>query len=130
MAGAGDAAYLTWEWYAAASSSWCDVGYFSCSTVRNSAWAHVGPVPTAVVGVVGFLVLLGLAGMALRGRERLGPWTTDQWLLAFAAVGALIGVGLTIIEVFAIHAICLLCAFGFALDLGILGLAVMLQRGS
>jgi len=127
--GVVNAAYLTWQWYAAASASWCDLdAYFSCSKVRDSAWSAVGGVPTATVGVAGFAILLALAVLALRGMERLGPWSLDRWLLLFALAGAGVGAGLTVVEVFVIQAICILCVFGFALDLAILGLAVTLPR--
>jgi len=125
--GVVNAAYLTWQWHSAASASWCDLdAYFSCSRVRDSAWSAVGGVPTATVGVAGFAVLLGLAVLALRGTKRLGPWSLDRWLLVFAIGGAGVGAGLTVVEVFVIQAICVLCVFGFALDLAILGLAATL----
>lgn len=128
--GVVDSAYLTYEWYAAESASWCDIGsYFSCTRVRESPFSAVGGVPTAMVGVLGFGVLAALAGLALRGTPIWGPWTVDRWLLAFAALGAAIGVGLTLIEVFVIEAICLLCVVGFVLDLAILGLVVRLPAG-
>jgi len=133
LAGFGvlNAAYLMWQWYAAASDSWCDLdAYFSCTKVRDSPWSAIGGIPTATVGLAGFAVLVGLAGLALRGTERLGPWSLDRWLLLFALAGAAVGAGLTVVEVFVIQAICVLCVFGFALDLAILGLAVTLPGAS
>ena len=55
--GVVDAAYLTWEWYAAPSASFCDLNsYWSCSEVRNSPFASIGGVvPTSVIGLGGFL---------------------------------------------------------------------------
>ena len=74
--GTADAAYLTYEWYAAAGASWCDVSeYFSCTKVRESPWSAVGGIPTATVGLVGFLVLLGLAVLALRGHGAIWRWS-------------------------------------------------------
>ena len=128
-AGSAVSGYLTWQWYQESTADWCDVNsYFSCSRVRDSPYAHIGPVPTAAVGLAGFLVLLALAVIVLRGVNRLGPWPPERWLLAFAIVGALIGATLTVVEVLVIEAVCILCAIGFALDLGILGLAVLLVR--
>lgn len=119
--------YLAWQWYAAASAPWCDIDpYLSCSKVRESPYAAVAGIPTAWVGVLGFAILLALAVLSLRGAETLGPWTTDRWLLLFASLGAAIGVGLTLIEIFVIEAICILCVLGFALDLGILGMVAIL----
>ena len=125
--GAVDAGYLVYEWYA--PSGWCDLNdVFSCSKVRESVWSAVAGIPTATVGLVGFSVLLALAVLALRGTERIGPWTTFRWLLVFAIIGAGVGFGLTLVEIFAIHAVCILCALGFGLDLAVLGLAVTLPR--
>lgn len=116
--------YLAWQWYASESASWCDLtSYFNCTKVRDSPWAAVAGVPTAFVGVAGFGILLALALIALRGVERIGRWSVDGWLLAFAVPGGLMGLGLTFIEIFVIQAICILCVIGFALDLGVLGIA-------
>ncbi len=129
VAGAGVSAFLTWQWYTGGASGLCDVSnYFSCSTVRESPYASFDGVPTATIGLAGFVVLAFLSVAALRGVDRLGPWSVDAWLLGFAGLGALVGMGLTLIEVFVIDAVCVFCAAGFALDLGILGLAVVLRR--
>ena len=128
--GVVDAAYLTWEWYAAPSASFCDLNsYWSCSEVRNSPFASIGGVvPTSVIGLGGFLLLLFVAVLGLRGGERLWRWTLDAWLLLLALAGAGIGIGLTLLEVFVIYAVCLLCLIGFLLDLGILAAAIVLYR--
>ena len=129
IAGAADAAYLTWEWYVAQGASWCDVNsFFSCSRVRESSFASLAGVPTAMIGVIGFLAILVVSTLLLLGRVRLGPFDLDRWLGVLASIGAAIGLGLTVIEVFVIQAVCLLCAVGFALDLGILGLALAIRR--
>ncbi len=128
-AGAAVAAYLMWQWYAAVDSPWCSPNeFFNCDTVRKSAYAAVAGVPTATVGLGGFLILLALSVLGLMGWERLGLLSLDALLLAFASLGAAVGFILTLIEVFVIHAVCILCAAGFALDLGILGVAVVLRR--
>ena len=128
-AGAVVAAYLTYEWYVAFSSPFCDItSYFNCTKVGRSPFAAIGDVPTAVIGLAGFLILLGLSILAFRGVERIGPWSTDAWILLFAVVGSLVGLGLTFIEIFVIEAVCVLCTAGFALDLGILATAWSLRR--
>src|SRR3972149_4202512 len=59
--GVADAGYLTYQWYEAADSTWCDLdSYWSCSAVRESPWASVAGIPTAVVGVAGFGILLAV----------------------------------------------------------------------
>ncbi len=129
VAGALVAAYLTYEWYVAFGSSFCDINsYFSCRTVGGSVFGSFAGVPTATVGLGGFLILFVLAVLALRGRNRVGPWSIDAWILGFAGLGAAIGLGLTFIEIFVIEAVCILCATGFALDLGVLAVALSLRR--
>ncbi len=132
VVGVADSAYLVWEWYATPlGPQVCDINnYFSCSTVRDSVWASFYGIPTAWIGFLGFVVLLALFLLAFRGMDRLGPWTVDTWLVGFAAIGALVGLVLSYLEVFEIHAICLFCVAGFALDLGVLALAVILRRRS
>lgn len=128
-AGAVVAAYLTYEKFVSFSSSFCDINdYFSCSAVGASSFSAIGGMPTATIGLAGFLVLLALSLVAFRGRDRIGPWSVDTWILLFALVGSLIGLGLTFIEVLVIHAVCILCALGFALDLGILATSAVLHR--
>lgn len=120
--GAAVSAYLAWQWYASANAAWCDISsYFSCSRVRESPYASVAGAPTAWMGVGGFAALLLLAALALSEREVLGPWTVERWILRLSLLGAAIGVLLTILEVFVIQAICILCVLGFALDLAVLG---------
>jgi len=129
--GIATSAYLTWQWYEAANRTWCDLdAFFSCTKVRESPFSAVAGLPTAFVGVAGFGILLAFSVSALRGIERVGPFTTTRWLWIFASVGALVGIGLTFIEIFVIQAICLLCAIGFALDLGILAVLLVLPRGA
>ena len=123
--------YLTYQWYDAASSTWCDVSsYFSCTKVRESPYAAIGGIPTATVGIVGFAILLALSVFGLRGRPTLGPWLTDHWLVGFAAVGVGVGTGLTLIEILVIQAICILCIVAFMLGLGIFAAALNLARRS
>jgi len=123
-AGTAVAAYLVWYYYN--PSPWCTFSPgWDCKAVRDSIFSNVGGVPTALLGVAGFAIMLALAVLPFRGVETIGPWTTDRWLLVFAILGALIGLGLTIIEIFVIQSICVLCLAGWLLDLGILGVAVL-----
>jgi len=120
--GIADSVYLTWQWYEHASQSWCDVDpFWSCTKVRESPFAAVAGIPTANLGTGGFAILLLLGALGLRGVERIGPLSLDRWLLVFAISGALIGAGLTVVEVFVIGALCVLCALAFLIDLVVLG---------
>jgi uncharacterized membrane protein len=129
VAGIADSAYLVWEKYAGAASQVCDINpFFNCTVVQTSPYSSFLGIPTALVGLLGFLILLILFILAFRGTERLGPWPIDLWLLIFATLGALVGLGLSYLEVFVIQAICLFCVAGFGLDLGSLAIAAVLRR--
>jgi len=129
--GIADSTYLTWQWYEAASATWCDLdAFFSCTKVRESPWAAVAGIPTATVGVAGFAILLGLSGAALRGRVTLGPWPTERWLIAFAGIGVAFGAALTVVEVVVVQAVCILCAFAFGLGVVVFGATFPLARES
>ena len=128
-AGVGVSALLTWQWFTGGGSSACDItNFFSCTAVRESPYASFAGIPTASVGLAGFVILLALSMAGFRGVESLGPWSVDAWLLLFAVLGALAGLALSLVEVFVIDAVCVFCASGFALDLGVLAVAVSLRR--
>ncbi len=128
-AGAAVSAFLTVQFYTGLGSGMCTVNVFwNCETVRQSPWSSFAGIPTAAAGLGGFVILLALALMALRGVDRLGPLSADTWLLGFAVLGALIGLVLTLIEIFLIQAVCIFCASGFVLDLGVLAIAVAVWR--
>src|SRR3989442_14146374 len=102
--------------YEEVNSTWCELNsYFSCSRVRESPFAHIGPIPTAAVGLAGFVILLALAAMSLRGVERIWRWSPDRWLVGLAALGASLGAGLTAGAVFLLHAACIPGGAQFAL---------------
>lgn len=129
LAGLADSAYLTWLKLTGTTTSVCNINSFiNCEVVQSSPYSSFLGIPTAALGLGGFLILVVLFALAFRGTERVGPWPADAWLLLFAILGALIGLGLTLLEVFVIQAICLFCIAGFALDLGILAIVLGLRR--
>ncbi len=84
----------------------CGIG--ECETVQASKWAKLGPVPVALIGLIGYVALLTLAFLGLQpGRRRSRP------IGAFLVLGAAIGFGfsawLTYLEAFVIHAWCQWC---------------------
>jgi uncharacterized membrane protein len=98
------AAYLTYEHYAGLKGLLClggHGGHSSCQTVQSSTWSRLAGIPVAVLGLVGYAVILG--SLAIRGE--LGR--------AIAFGTALIGFGfsayLTYREAHSIHAYCEWC---------------------
>jgi uncharacterized membrane protein len=99
-----DAVYLTYEHYNGLSGLLCiggHPGHSSCQTVQSSVYSKLAGVPVAVLGLIGYVVLL--ASLAVRGD--LGR--------AIGFMTALIGFGfsayLTYREIFTIKAICEWC---------------------
>ena len=119
------AGYTTYEHYSDFGTLLClggHHGHSSCQTVQSSAWSRLDGVPVAVLGLVGYFVLL--LSLAFRG----------DLPRAFAFCVALIGFGfsayLTYRELFTIKAICEWCV-GSAICMTILMIltAVRFLRG-
>jgi uncharacterized membrane protein len=98
------AGYTTYEHYNGFATLIClggHHGHSSCQTVQSSVWSELDGVPVAVLGLVGYFVLL--ASLAFRG----------ELPRAFAFLVALIGFGfsayLTYRELFTIKQICEWC---------------------
>jgi uncharacterized membrane protein len=99
--GLADAIYLTYVHYAGVKPA-CTAGQ-SCLKVQTSQWSHVGSVPVALIGLIGYVGIL----LSLLWRDR------EETRLATLGM-TLIGVGfsayLTYRELFSIHAVCEWCA--------------------
>jgi uncharacterized membrane protein len=76
-----------------------------CAKVEASVYSSIGPVPVALVGVVGSLVLLVASAHYLRTRSTI---SLNIWVLA-AVVGAAIELVLIAIQAFVIGAWCGWC---------------------
>ncbi len=100
VAGVGIAAYLTYVHYADVEA-FCVAGGGGCEKVQTSEYAELAGIPVAVLGLIGYLLIL--ASLLVRG---------DNGRLA-GAVLALSGFGfsayLTYRELFTIDAICQWC---------------------
>jgi uncharacterized membrane protein len=97
--GVGIAGYLTYVHYADVAPI-CNIAH-GCIKVQTSRWADLAGVPVAVLGLVGYVLILGaLVVDGERGRMA-------------AAMLTVVGFGfsayLTYREVFSIHAICQWC---------------------
>jgi uncharacterized membrane protein len=76
-----------------------------CAKVESSPYSNIGPIPVALVGVVGSLVLLIASAHYLRTRSTI---SLNIWAIA-AMVGAAIELVLIAIQAFAIGAWCGWC---------------------
>jgi uncharacterized membrane protein len=85
----------------------CLAGGTGCETVANSSYSHIAGIDVAVVGIVGYLLILGTAFFA-SDLARFAGFT-----LALGGFG--FSVYLTYLELFKIEAICQWCVFSAVL---------------
>lgn len=124
LAGLIVSGYLTWEALITPIGS-CPLvlsGFFGCSKVLSSSYSRIGGLPTATLGLGWFIIALGLTAGILRN-SKLVPA-----LLAWSLVGLAGVIPLVYIELFVIGAICPFCTAAHLLELGILGLALLLWK--
>jgi uncharacterized membrane protein len=99
LAGIAVAAYLTWS-HVGDGSLVCPVGG-GCETVQESEYAEIAGVPVALLGLVAYVVVLGLIA-----------WDTPLARLAAAALaltGLLFSGYLLVVQLFVIDAWCVWC---------------------
>lgn len=113
--GIGVSAYLLWV-RLAGSSALC-TGFGGCELVNASRYALVAGIPVSLIGLIGYLVILGLSLWKMRG----GPWMLSALVFGMALVGFLYSLYLTYLELFVILAVCPWCVASALLMTGILG---------
>jgi uncharacterized membrane protein len=105
----------------------CGTG--GCETVQLSPQARFLGVEVALIGIVGYAVLLLLALLALQPRFA-GPTWPSRLLPVLAGGAVLFTAYLTYLELFVIHAVCRWCVGSAVIILLIFGLAVRDLRRS
>ncbi len=98
LAGAAIAGYLTYTHYADTRIA-CPTG--GCETVQASAYALLGPLPVALIGLLAYLAILG--GLLLPRARR---WTV---VLATALTGAIFSAYLFGVQALELDAFCTWC---------------------
>ena len=99
VVGVAISGYLTWVHYADAEALCLASG--GCEKVQQSRYSELAGVPVAVLGLAGYLAILGT--LALRG-------DTGRLLTAFLAFGGVAFTAyLTYVELFEIEAVCQWC---------------------
>ena len=113
--------YLTIEHYSSSTTLACpDTGALNCLKVTTSEQSAILGIPVAVLGLVYFVVMLGLSLLWRSPRRdiRLGR-------LAFAAVGVLFVAWLVFAELFVLDAICLWCTAVHVLAIGVFAVTAL-----
>jgi uncharacterized membrane protein len=99
--GLGVAIYLTYVHYSGTKPA-CTAGA-SCIKVQTSQWSKLAGVPVALIGLIGYVGILG--SLLLPDREESRLITLGLTLIGFLFSGYL-----TYRELFSIHAVCEWCA--------------------
>lgn len=96
--------------YAKSKTAYCDIGEsFNCDIVNRSDYSSIGPIPVALIGILGYAALAGLATV-----YRVRP-ETPKMLFLTAAAGLAFALYLTYIEGHVLGVWCILCLSSLAL---------------
>ncbi len=105
--GLGVASYLAYVEILEVSAICGPVGH--CNTVQQSPYARLfGVLPIGVLGVLGYLAILGAWFISLLGRAKVGA-LAHRAAFAFTVCGVLFSLYLTFLEPFVIGAVCAWC---------------------
>lgn len=105
LLGALDSFYLSWLKLTGSVAACSNIG--DCEAVNSSRYAEVAGIPIAILGFLGYLVILGLAIVELRKPD----WKLGLRLgfFGFTLAGTLYSIYLTYVEVAILDAICPFC---------------------
>lgn len=123
LSGLGVAGYLTYEKFSGGGLI-CWGGSQDCETVQNSPYSQVGPIPVAVIGLIGYLVVLVVTAVQRRTSSLETRRTLAGVNFGLALGAFLYSVYLTYLELFVIYAICTWCVISAVLMTLILVLAI------
>jgi vitamin-K-epoxide reductase (warfarin-sensitive) len=95
--------------YAKSKTEYCDIGEaFNCDIVNRSEYSSILGIPVALIGMLGYAALVGLATVCRERRE------TPALLLGGALAGLAFALYLTYIEARVLGVWCILCLSSLA----------------
>jgi len=96
--------------YATSKTAYCEIGEtFNCDIVNRSEYSSIFGIPVALIGMLGYAALAGLATVYRERRE------TPAMLFSAAAAGLAFALYLTYIEARVLGVWCILCFSSLAL---------------
>jgi len=107
MFGIADAGYITFEEFAGITPQCQNIPGFDCGAVLDSAWAHIGPFPVSMLGLLFYLTIFALAAahLVLPSIHK----NATYLLSAAATAGFLFTLFLVYLQAFIIGAFCFYC---------------------
>jgi uncharacterized membrane protein len=121
LVGLGDALYLTIQDLTGRTLRCTIVS--GCSEVLSSAYAHIGPVPLAVLGAFAYFTVFSLAILAAFGHRFAQPLLTVLVCVMF-----LMTVWLLYLQAFVIHHFCQYCLLSAAVTITLTILILVFSR--
>ena len=104
LAGVAVSSFSLYHHFSRSKTSFCDIGEsFNCDLVNRSVYSTVLGVPAALIGILGYLLILGLATVYREKAE------TPAILVIVSAAGLGFALYLTYIEAYVLRAWCILC---------------------
>ncbi|MGB9236573.1 MAG: vitamin K epoxide reductase family protein [Terriglobales bacterium] len=95
--------------YATSKTAYCSFGEtFDCDIVNRSEYSSIFGIPVALIGMLGYAALAGLATVYRNRRE------TPAWLFGGAAAGLAFALYLTYVEGHILGVWCILCLSSLA----------------
>ena len=120
LAGIAVSSFSLYHHYDRSGSSFCNINEtFNCDIVNRSVYSTVFGIPVALIGILGYAALLGLATLHRQHDN------TPKMLLAASLGGMAFALYLTYIEGFILAAWCVLCLS----SLGLISLIAVLSTG-
>lgn len=106
--------------YATSKTEYCDIGEtFNCDIVNRSPYSTIFGIPVALIGMIGYGGLAGLATVYRNRRE------TPAMLFIAAAAGLAFALYLTYIEARVLGVWCILCLSSLALIAAVAAIAAV-----
>jgi vitamin-K-epoxide reductase (warfarin-sensitive) len=111
--------------YAVSKTSFCEISEsFNCDIVNRSQYSSILGIPVALIGMLGYAALAGLATVYRRRRE------TPAWIFGGSAAGLAFALYLTYIEGHILSVWCILCLASLCLISTITPLAAIVWWSS
>jgi len=104
------AGVLVLNHFEVADAAFCSVGdWLSCNTVNRSDYSVILGVPVALIGMLGFLAVTALSTARMVAPRRGLGLRAPPLLTAAVGAGLSFGAYLSLVEVFVLRVVCLLC---------------------